>query len=107
MDKISIMIDKQDLEQLIKELPKYINDKWKHLGRLEFEYTDIPRAKIIIPYNQDSWRKGYLEFGGITTVKSLEKDYLTIDERHFVLEKFLADILNDYSKKNNIKLILT
>lgn len=95
---ISIVVDKQQLDQLVSELPGYASGKWKHIKRLDFEVIGRNRAQVSIPYNDESWRKGYLEFGNSNTVKVCNQDYLTAQERNSVLDLFIKDVLEPYKK---------
>lgn len=95
---ISIIVNKPQLDQIVSELPSYATGKWKHIDRLIFETHEHNRVQIIIPYNDESWRHGYLEFGNSTTIRALEKDYLTVQERNCILDKFIKDVLEPYKK---------
>lgn len=103
--KNSIIIDKPKLDKLIKEMPAQSNKMWKHCERLDFEFLGTPNAIIIIPYSEDSWRKGYLEFGGVSSIKALDKEYLSVEERQMILQTFYEELLLPFCKENNIKII--
>ena len=92
---VSIMISGEpQLQELVRELPKYADGKWKHLRKLIFEYDDF--ATISIPFNEDSWRDGYLNFGTSTTVKPARKEYLNQDEIKNVMDSFFNEVLDPY-----------
>ena len=95
---ISIVGNRTQLDQLVSELPSYATDKWKHIDRLIFEVYECNRVQVTIPYNDESWRRGYLEFGNSSTVRTLEKDYLTAQERNAILDLFRKDVLEPYKK---------
>lgn len=106
MNEISIMIDKPKLDKLLNEMPKHLNEMWKHTGRLNFIFLGEPRASIMIPCSEESWRKGYLVFGGITTIKALDKDYLTSEEQQMILKRFCEDVLFSFCENNAIKYLI-
>lgn len=105
MDKIAIIAKKPELDNMVNEMPSQVNKMWKHRGRLDFEYLGVPNAIIIIPYSEDSWRKGYLEFGGVSSIKALDKEYLSVEERQMILQTFYEELLLPFCKENNIKII--
>ena len=103
---ISIMIDKTQLETLIKELPQYATSDWKHISGLTFEYCGTIKARVSIPYNDNSWRNTYLAFGNSSTVHPVDKEFLTNAERQLVLKNFLTDVLEQYRIEHpDIKII--
>ena len=95
---ISIILDKPQIDQLISDLPNYATGNWKHISNLNFEYAGDIKAKITIPYNEDSWRKGYLEFGNNSTVHAIDKEYLSKAERESVVKRFVSEVLEPYHK---------
>lgn len=97
MNKVVIFVDKPKLEMIVTELPGYAHGDWLYVGRrLSFEYDGEPKSSLIIPCNDESWRIGYIEFGDMTTIKALSKNYLTNEERKIVLKKFCEDVLAPY-----------
>ncbi len=94
---VTIWIDgKPQLEELVADLPRYAKGKWKHIDRLQFEYEGI--ATLYIPYNNDSWRDTYIQFGDMTTVKPILQEYFTKDEINEVLDSFFETVLDPYCK---------
>lgn len=91
---VSIMIDKPQLDCLISELPQYAHDKWVYRSGLIFEYDDF--ARVTIPYTQDSWRCGYLQFGTSSTIQPVKKEYLFQEEITQILNIFFEDIIDPY-----------
>ena len=94
---VAIMIDDpQKLTQLVAELPAYAKGKWKHIHSLYFQYDD--KATVFIPHTEDSWRKTYIEFGDMSTVKPIGKEYLLKPEIDEVLDRFFENVLDPYCK---------
>lgn len=94
---VTIMIDNpQKLKQLIAELPTYAKGEWKHIHTLYFQYDN--KATVFIPHPEDAWRNTYIEFGNMSTVKPIEKEYLLKSEIEEVLDHFFEDILDPYCK---------
>lgn len=108
MRYIGIMIDQPKLDLLIKELPKYAKDPWKHSSRLEFEYCGIPQARVIILYSEESWRNGCLELKGLTNIKAAntgEKPYLSSSDMETILTLFYEQVLQPCCSDHSIKII--
>ena len=107
MKEIVIMIDKPMQETIIKKLPSYALDNWKHIERLHFEKNDYIEGELIIPCSGDSWRKGFLEIGNNGTIRSIKKEYLSIEEREEILEDFYRKVLTPFVRDNpDVKIIM-
>ena len=98
--KVIILAGKIQIDQLIQTLPSYATGNWQHLYNLEFLYNGVPNARLTIPYSKDSWRKGYIEFGGVSNVVAINKDYLSENEIDKILESFIADVLRPYKNEH-------
>lgn len=98
--KVLIHAGKEQIDQLIQTLPSYATGNWQHLYNLVFQYNGEPNARLTIPYNEDSWRKGYIEFGGVSNVVAINKDYLNKDEIDKIFESFIADVLLPYKNEH-------
>ena len=107
MRYIGIMIDRPQLDLLIKELPQYAKGSWTHLSKLDFEYCGNPRARVIIPYSNESWRRGYLELKAITNIKvEGDKPYLSSSDMETILTFFHEQVLQPCCSDHSIKLVI-
>ena len=89
------------LDRLIKGLPDFITGNWSVMSKLHFLYSSTMTAELRIPHSEDSWRIGYLEFGGMTTIKAISQAYLTVEEREMLLEDFVENILEPFCYDNS------
>ena len=109
MKYIGIMIDKPKLDLLIRELPRYAKGSWIHSSRLEFEYCGNPKAQVIIPYSEESWRNGYLELKGSPNIKASntgDSPFLSPSEMEMILKLFHDQVLQPCCSDCSIKLVV-